>query len=452
MVISKYPPGPDRTVFQAILSTIRQQQDRLAYLIAINRAYGDIVHFHTGLRDIYLLVQPEYIHSVLVEQADKFYKTRPFKRALGKYLGQGLLVLDGDEHRRERRLAQPAFHHQRIEAYAAVMVSFTERLMARWRHGQTVDMAQEMMALTSSIVAKTLFDADVSHDAEVIGQSMAILQEATIIQFDPVRRLLMGLSPQQRRAENEAIRALDEIIFRIIDERRAAKIDKGDLLSMLLISAEADDQPSMQRVRDEVISLFLAGHETTANVLTWAWYLLALHPEVADKLHTEVASVLGGRAATAQDMAHLPYATMIIKETLRLYPSAWVITREAITEVEIGGYRLKAGSVAVISPYITHRHAAYYPDPLAFRPERFAAGAEQTLPRFAYFPFSGGPRVCIGQSFAMMEAVLILATIAQRFQLDLVPDQQIDIEPLITLRAKHGIRMTPVQLPNPVMA
>ncbi len=442
----RYPPGPDHNFFQAILSTIRQQQDRLGYLIDVARLYGDIYHFHTGLRHIYLLVHPDHVRSALVEQADRFYKTRPFKRALGKYLGQGLFVLDGDEHRRKRRLVQPAFHQQRIEAYAAVMVAFTQRLIERWNPGTDYDIAQEMMVLTSSIVAKTLFDADVSKDAETVGQAMAILQDAAIRQFHPVWRVLSMLPTRQHRREERAMQSLDSIIFRIIDERRASGVDKGDLLSMLLLAEDEEGgKNSVQQVHDEVISLFLAGHETTANLLTWVWYLLALHPEVENRLHQELAEVLGERPPEVRDVARLVYTGMIIKETLRLYPSAWIITREAIADVEIGGFTLRAGSVVVMSPYITHRHPRFYADPDQFQPERFAPGYEQSVPRFAYFPFSGGPRVCIGQSFAMLEASLILATIAQQYRLALVPNQRIEMEPLITLRARHGIHMVPVR-------
>jgi cytochrome P450 len=303
-----------------------------------------------------------------------------------------------------------------------------------------------MMALTSSIVAKTLFDADVSKDTDTVGQAMAILQDAAIKQFHPIWRVLSILPTRQRRQEARAMQALDTIIFRIIDERRVSGADKGDLLSMLLLAEDEDgSRKSTQQVRDEVISLFLAGHETTANLLTWTWYLLALHPEVADRLRQELAEVLGGHLPGVRDVARLPYTAMIIKEALRLYPSAWIITREAIADVEIGGYTLQAGSVVVISPYITHRHPRFYPDPGQFRPERFAPGYEQSLPRFAYFPFGGGPRICIGQSFAMLEASLILATIAQRYRLTLAPNQKIEMEPLITLRARHGIHMGPVR-------
>lgn len=439
----RYPPGPDHNLFQAVLSTVRQQRDRLAFLIDTARSYGDICHFHTGPRHVYLLVHPDYIHSALVEQADRFYKTRPFKRALGRFLGQGLLVLDGETHRRERRLTQPAFHHQRVEAYAAVMVEHTQRLLDHWRPGQTYDLSREMTGLTASIVAKTLFDADVSKDTRTIAQTMAILQDAAIRQFRPVLRMPTWIPTPQNRTEQQAMRALDEIIFRIIDERRVAQVDKGDLLSMLLLAEdEASTRKSIQQVRDEVISLFLAGHETTSNSLTWAWYLLAQHPLAAQRLHEELATVLGRRRPTFQDIERLPYTGMVIKETLRLFPPAWVITREAIDEVTIGGYPLRPGCVVVTSPYITHRLPAYYPDSEQFRPERFTPTAEQSRPRFAYFPFGGGPRICIGQSFAMMEATLILATIAQQYRLTLVPDQKIELEPLITLRPRYGMAMT----------
>ncbi len=438
----RFPPGPDHNVFQAVLSTLQQQRDRLAFLVAMAHRYGDICHFHTGARNIYLLVNPDYIHSALVEQADKFYKTRPFKRVFGRFLGQGLFVLEGNEHRRARRLTQPAFHYQRVAAYAGIMVEHTQRLIDRWTPGKEYDIAQEMMRLTLSIVARTLFDADVSGETQSVAEAMMILQDATMQQFRLAIHAPHWFPTAQNRKEQFAIKLLDEIIFRIIDERRSSGADKGDLLSMLLLTEDDEGgKNSIQQVRDELISMFLAGHETTANALTWAWYLLAQHPEVVSKLQRELDDVLSGHLPGAGDVDRLPYATMIIKETLRLYPPAWVITREAIADVTIAGYTLKEGSVVVTSPYITHRLPTYYTDPDQFRPERFTSGYEQSLPRSAYFPFGGGPRVCIGQSFAMMEAVLILATIAQQYRLKLVPRQEVEIEPLVTLRAKHGIRM-----------
>ncbi len=437
-----YPPGPDTNFYQAVRSTLRQQQNRLGFLIDVAQTYGDIVHFHTGLRHIYLLNHPDTIHTVLVEQADKFYKTRPFKRALGQFIGQGLLAIDGELHRRERRLAQPAFHHKRIEAYADIMVEHTLQVINQWHEGQRYSIDQEMMKITLGIVAKTLFNAEVAGDAETVGRSMTILQDAVTRYFRSLVHLPQWLPTPQNRREQQAIAALDRIILNIINQRRSSGEDKGDLLSMLLLAADEDgSQMSIQQVRDEVISLFVAGHETTANTLTWTWYLLGQHPDVLTKLWAEVDTVLNGRNPTLQDLTRLTYTAMVIHETLRLYPPAWVITREAIAPVEVGGYTLQPGNVVVTSPYITHRHPRYFPDPEQFRPERFAEGWEKTIPRFAYFPFSGGPRICIGQSFALMEATLILATIARQYQLELVPDQQIGLDPLVTLRAKHGIRV-----------
>jgi cytochrome P450 len=299
-----------------------------------------------------------------------------------------------------------------------------------------------MMKITLGIVAKTLFDAEVAQDAETVGQAMAILQDGVTRQFRSLVHLPGWLPTRQNRKEQRAINALDRIILHIINERQRSGEDKGDLLSMLLLAADEEgDKMSIQQVRDEVISLFLAGHETTANTLTWIWYLLSQHPAEATKLFAEVDTVLEGRAPTAQDMARLPYTTLIVKEGLRLYPPAWVITREAITETAIGGYRLKAGSVVVTSPYVTHRHPGYFAEPDQFRPERFSDDREKTLPRLVYFPFGGGPRICMGQSFALMEAVLILATIAQHYRLTLVPGHPVEMEPLVTLRARYGIRM-----------
>ncbi len=438
----RFPPGPDHTIFQAARSTLRQQRDRLGFLIDLAKTYGEICHFHTGLRDIYLVTHPDYVRAVLVEQADRFERTTAAKRAFSRYLGQGLLVLDGASHRHERRLAQPAFHQQRIEAYAEVMVRFTQRLMEGWQPGQERDVSLDMTRLTSAIVAKCLFDADVSGDGAEIARAMAVLQDMAVRQFLVFGALRTRLPGRKRWRAQNAVQFLDRMIYRMIDQRCAQGQDKGDLLSMLLLATDEEGaQNSIQQVRDEVISLFLAGHETTSNTLTWAWCLLSQDPECLARLHQELASVLGERAPTLPDIPRLVYSTMVIRETLRLYPPAWIIPRQAIVDTELGGYQLKAGSVVVTSPFITHRLSRYFPDPDVFRPERFASGYEQFLPRFAYFPFGGGPHTCIGQAFALQEAVLILATIAQRYRLDLVHPEHIKMEPLITLRPKHGIPM-----------
>jgi cytochrome P450 len=329
--------------------------------------------------------------------------------------------------------------------------------MDTWRDGQTYLIDREMMKITLAIVARTLFNADVSRDAEIVGEAMTTLQDAVIRQFSALIHLPNWMPTPQKRKERQAIQALDRIIYQIIHERIASGEDKGDLLSMLLLATDDDgSKMDIQQVRNEVISLFVAGHETTANTLTWIAYLLAQHPGVVAKLRDEVDTALGGRDAALQDIERLPYTGMIVKEGLRLYPPAWVITREAIADVNIGGYALKRGSVVVTSPYITHRHPRYFTEPEQFRPERFAEGGEKNWPHFAYFPFGGGPRICLGQSFALMEATLILATLTQHYEFSLVPNQQIDLEPLITLRARHGIRMTVTQRktmpPNPMMS
>ncbi|MBI1278404.1 MAG: cytochrome P450 [Anaerolineaceae bacterium] len=438
-----YPPGPDTNFVQAIRSTLRQQHDRLGFLIDMAQTYGDTVHFHTGLRHIYFLNHPDDIHTVFVEQADKFYKTRPVKQAFGKFMGQGLLASDGELHRRERRLAQPAFHHKRIEAYAEIMVEHTLRVMNQWCEGQVYAIDQEMMNITLGIVAQTLFNAEVAGDAETVGHSMTILQDGVIRYFRSLIHLPDWLPTPQNRREQQALAALDQIIAKIIHQRLATGEDKGDLLSMLLLAIDDDGSGmSIQQVRDEVISLFVAGHETTANTLTWTWYLLGQHPDAWAQLLTEVTTVLGGRNPTLQDVAQLPYTAMVIREALRLYPPVWVITREAIAPVEVAGYRLEQGNVVVTSPYVMHRDPRYFNDPEQFRPERFTDGWEKDIPRFAYFPFGGGPRICVGQSFALMEATLILATIVQRYQIELIPEQKVALDPLVTLRAKQGIQVT----------
>ena len=438
----RYPPGPDDNIVQALYSTYRQQRDRLGFLLDMAQRYGDIVHFRTGPRHIYLLNHPDLIHSALVEQASKVIHTRPHKRAFGRFLGQSLLVLDGELHRRERRLAQPAFRRQRIDAYASIMVEHARRAVNSWQPGQTLAIEQEMMRITLGIVAETLFSAEVSAEAATVGQAMVVLQEAVVHEFATLIHLPDWIPTPRKRREQQAIQALDGILYRIIEQRRESGEDKGDLLSMLLLARDEDgDHLSLQQLRDETISLFLAGHETTSNLLSWLWLLLAQHPPLLQRLVQEVDSVLDGRPPTLADIAQLPFTNSVIKEGLRLYPPVWLITREATEALALGGYSLEPGAVLVMCPYVTQRHPRYFPQPEVFRPQRFAE-FEATWPPFAYFPFGGGPHVCLGQSFAMMEATLILASIAQRYRLDLVPGQSIAVEPLISLRPGGHIWMT----------
>src|SRR5205085_7639304 len=356
----------------------------------------------------------------------------------------GLLTSEAEFHRRQRRLAQPAFHHKRSQAYATGMAEYGARHRERWQDGQTLDVAQEMMGLTLAIVGKTLFDADVEGEAKEIGRALSDIMHMFDRLTTPFPWLLELLPLPSNFRFARARARLDETIYRIINERRATGEDRGDLLSMLLLATDTEGDGtgmSDRQLRDEAMTIFLAGHETTANALTWTWYLLSQHPEVEARLHEEIATVLQGRLPTAEDFPRLRYAEMVLAEAMRLYPPAWAIGRRAIADYPIGEYTVPARAIVLMSPYVMHRTPRYYPEPFRFDPERWTAEAREARPKFAYFPFGGGPRVCIGEGFAWMEGVLLIATIAQAWQMRLAPGQQVAPQPMITLRAKNGIRM-----------
>jgi cytochrome P450 len=436
------PPGPKGHLLGG---NVREYaRDPLGFLSRCVREYGDVVELRFMGQTIYLLSDPGLIEYILVENNRNFTKTRILKRNR-RLLGEGLLTSEGEFWRRQRRLAQPAFHRKRVAAYGEVMAAFAERSLEAWRDGQTIDVHEEMMHLTLEIVAKCLFDADVGARATDVARAMKVALE----DFSSQRRLIRIPksipTPHNIRFEMAA-RRLDEVVGTIIENRRKSEEDWGDLLSMLMLAEdESGERMTDKQLRDEVMTLFLAGHETTANALSWTFWLLSLNPQVEHELAEELARVLGGRPPTISDLPDLPYAERIVKESMRLYPPAWVVGREATAECEVGGYQMAAGTTALMSQWVMHRDPRYHEDPQRFDPDRWIAGYEEVLPRFVYFPFGGGSRQCIGASFAMTEARLILATVAQRFEMELAPGQRVEPYPSITLRPKKGIRMTLVE-------
>jgi cytochrome P450 len=341
-------------------------------------------------------------------------------------------------------LVQPAFHRQRVAAHGVVTAEHAARARQRWQDGETLDIAQEMMRLTLTIVGKTLFDADVERGASEIGAALTKIMEGWPRLMSPFYQVLNRLPLPGNRRAREGQEFLDATILRMINERRASGEDRGDLLSMLLLAQDEEGDGSGmtdKQVRDESLTLFLAGHETTANALTWTWYLLSQHPAVETKLHAEIDAVLVGRLPTADDVPQLPYTRMVLAEAMRLYPPAWVIGRRALDNYEIPPYQIPANSLLLLSPYVMHRDPRYYVNPDVFDPQRWTPEAQAQRPKYAYFPFGGGPRQCIGEAFAWMEGVLLIATLAQRWRLRLVPGHPVVPQPLITLRAKHGMRM-----------
>jgi cytochrome P450 len=435
-------PGP-RTFWPGA-NVFYFRREPLKFLTRISREYGDVVRFKVGPQRVFLLNHPDHVRDVLVTHHERFHKGRALKRAK-RLLGESLLTSEGEFHRRQRRLALPAFHRQRINSYGSVMVEYAERVGARWREGETLDVSSEMMRLTLAVVGKTLFDADVESDADEVGAALTEVMELFDFLMLPFAELLekLPLPPQRRFMRARA--ALDSVVYRIIEERRRSGGDRGDLLSMLLLAVDEEgDRTGMtnEQLRDETMTLFLAGHETTANALTWTWHLLAQNPEAERRLHEELDTVLeGGRAPTAEDFAALRYTEMVVAESMRLYPPAWAIGRLAIEEHEVAGYRIPRGSLVLVCQYVMHRDPRFFPDPERFDPDRWTAEARAARPQFSYFPFGGGPRRCIGEGFAWTEAVLMLATLARRWRLRPAPGAKVEAHPRITLRPKGAVPM-----------
>lgn len=430
-----------------LASLLAIRRHRLEFITRLKREHGDLVRFQLGPQTVWLLSHPDYIRDVLVVSQKKFMKGRGLQMAK-RLLGDGLLTSEGEFHLRQRRLVQPAFHRQRVAAYATTMVDYAVKTRERWAQqpaGQSLDMAQEMMRLTLAIAGRTLFDADVENEAAEVGQALTDTMDMFGRVTTPFAGLIARLPLPSNRRFERAKQKLDSIVYRIISERRASGEDRGDLLSMLLLAQDDEGgtgRMTDQQVRDEAMTIFLAGHETTANALTWTWYLLSQHPDVEAKLHAELNSVLADRLPTFADVAKLKYTEMVFAESMRLYPPAWLLGRRALAEHEIAGHKIARGDIVLMSQYVVQRDERWFPAPERFDPERWTPEAKEARPKFSYFPFGGGTRTCIGEAFAWMEASLVIATLSQRWKLRLAPDCQVALHPLVTLRPKHGMQMT----------
>jgi cytochrome P450 len=437
-------PGGD-----LILGSARElQRDTLQYIQTL-AAIGDVVRYRFVVWPTLFLNHPDHIKHVLQENNRNYNKDVPSNRLLKTVLGTGLLTNDGVSWLHRRRLIQPAFHRQRIAAFGDLMTMAATEMLNRWdarpESAAWLDAANEMMGLTLRVVGLALFGADMSGEVDTVGRSFITINNfMTRAMYQPLV-MLPGVPVRGKRQFWAARRQLDHIVYQIIAERRSENADRDDLLSVLLHARDEETGESMNdlQVHDEVITLLLAGHETTAVALTWTWHLLSTHPDVERRLQAELSSVLGGRAPAPDDLPHLSYTRMVIEEAMRLYPPVWAILRRAIDDDEIGPYRVPAGTSIFISPYAMHRHPAFWDDPETFDPDRFSPERSAGRPHFAYVPFGGGPRQCIGNTFAVTEAQLILATVAQRYQLRTVPAHTVKANPLITLRPQGGL---PVRL------
>jgi cytochrome P450 len=436
------PPGPKP---KGVIGNLPMADpNALARFTEWAHQYGDIFHYRVFHRHVYFINHPDLIKEVLITQAPNFIKGDAV-RANRRIFGNGLLANEGASWLRQRRLIQPAFHRSHIEAYAGIMVRYTERMLAGWHDGDARDIHQDMMRLTLEIVSMALFSVEIAPEKDRVALALDDLMELSIglrvLLPAPFRRF----PTRKNRRYEAANRQLDEVVYSLIRERQAnpgfaSRHGFEDLLGLLLQARYEDGAPMPdEQLRDEVMTLLLAGHETTAVSLSWLWMLLSEYPEAEQTLHAELDTVLQGRSPTMQDLARLPYTDCVVKEALRLYPPAWATVRTATKDCEIAGYRVPAGCPVLMSQWIMHRDARYYDQPNSFLPERWLGERCRTAPRFAYFPFGGGPRMCIGASFAQTEAALVLATIAQQYRMRVTATQPIEPVPSITLRPRHGV-------------
>jgi len=438
--IDRVPPGPKGVPFLGSLFAFRR--DPVGFLVETGERYGDVVRYVLGGKYVYFFRHPEQVKEILVTKQHDFAKGRGLEWAK-RFLGEGLLTSEGEQHRRQRRLTQPAFHRQRIASYATVMAELTARRRAGWRPGETIDLSSEMMALTMAIAGKTLFDSDVEREAPEISAALTQMVALFPRYAMPFGGLIELLPLKSNRDFARSRERLDATIYRIIAERRQSGRDHGDLLSTLMAARDEEDGTGMSDVqlRDEVMTLFLAGHETTATALAWTFYCLSENPAAEASLHEEVDRVLAGRLPTFEDLPQLAVTERVFAESMRLYPPAWAFGRRSLREVQIGEYTIPGNTYVVLSPLVGHRDARFFPDPLRFDPDRFLPEARAERAKFAYFPFGGGARQCIGESFAWMEGALLIASIAQRFKLRLAPEARVEMQPLVTLRPRYGMKM-----------
>lgn len=439
MSIITHPPGPRGNFLTGNLLEFRR--DPLGFLTMCARNYGPIVRLRFARIPACLINEPNYIKDVLVTNHRNFIKAKPL-RAHKRVFGNGLLTSEGDSWMRQRRVAQPAFHRKRIAAYGEVMVAYTVQMLDAWQEGDVRDIHEDMKSLTLAIVGKSFFNAAVTGEAATLGTALKAVME----QYEARRGLSRFIPEAMPTPTNlryrSAVRHLDEIIYSIINQRRTSGEDFGDLLSILLSTRDEDgSQMTDKQLRDEAMTLFLGGYDTPALALSWVFYLLSQNPQVEKKLVEELRTVLPGRAPNVEDLPKLCYTDLVVREGMRLYPPAWIISREALEDCNIGGYRVHAGTQIIMSQWVTHRDPRYFPNPEEFIPARWADDIVKSLPDYAYFPFGGGPRICIGSSFAMMETVLLVATILQKFRLSLAPGFSVIPWPSLTLRPKSGIRM-----------
>jgi len=437
----RFPPGFERNLLWFAWRKFRPANPILLFQ-HLAREYGDIAHYKIGWNHIVFLNHPDYIREVLVVQNDNFIKERTVRRTK-MLLGEGLITAEGAQHRLQRQVAQPAFHRQRIPEYASTMVEEAVRTRDLWREGEQRDIAIDMMHLTLNVVAKTLFATDLGDEVkELAGAINRIMGLYNFLVMLPAAEWLVHMRPPGLAAFVRARQRIDAVVYRMIEAHRRQGSDGRSLLDLMLTASPDHSPASEQSLRDQVITIFLAGYETVANALSWTWYLLSQNPDREQRLHNEIDRELQGRKPTFDDVPRLRYVEMVLAESMRLYPPAWAMGRYALKDFRLGEFFLPAKTTVLMSQFVTHRDPRFFPDPLRFDPERFTPEAKARRTKFTYFPFGAGFRQCIGESSAWMEGVLLLATIAQKWKFRLISGHRIEPEPLITLRPKYGMRMT----------
>jgi cytochrome P450 len=465
-VVTKFPPGPTYKMPGKLLRQFIH--DPINTLSTIARKYGDISYFKLGSERVYLINNPDYIEKVLIYDEHNFKKGKRLQTAKA-ILGEGLVTSEGEFHNHQRRLIQPIFHPKQIMIYSNIMIEYAVRMCNRWKGGTIVDISEEMMRLTLGIICKSVLNYDVESEAQEVGKALTTVRNYSKRLQSPIGHVLnkIPILPAPKRAR-EARKKLDSLVYGLITDRRQHEESDNnrrynDLLSRLMQAQESntadhvshngvsststsptsgfDGKMSDKQVRDEVMTIFIAGHETTSNALTWTFYLLSQYPNVEIKLHDEIELVLENRIPAADDIPKLRYTEMVLRESMRLYPPVWTMGRHVENDYSVGEYTIPAGSSILMSQYVMHHDPKYYEKPEEFNPDRWTDDFKTHLPRFSYFPFGGGMRGCIGEPFAWMEGVLIIATVAQEWSMRLVPSQRIKLDPAITLRSKYGMKM-----------
>jgi cytochrome P450 len=436
----RFPPGFQRNLLWFAFRRFRPANP-IHLFQHLAEEYGDIAHYKIGWNHIVFLNHPDYIREVLVVQNDNFIKERTVQRTK-MLLGEGMITSEGAQHRTQRQVAQPAFHRQRIPQYASTMVREAARVRDGWRHGEQRDIAIDMMHLTLNVVAQTLFATDLRGEVDELADAInRIMGLYNFLVMLPAAEWLVHVRPPGLAAFVRARKRIDAVVYRMIAAHRQRSSHGSSLLDLMLAASPDQDAASEQTLRDQVITVFLAGYETVANALSWTWYLLLQNSEWERRLHDEIDRELRGCLPTYDDVPRLRYAEMVLAESMRLYPPAWAMGRHARADFRLGEFLLPAKTTVLMSQFITHRDARFFPDPLRFDPGRFTPEAKARRTKLTYFPFGAGVRQCIGESFAWMEGVLLLATLAQKWKLRLVPGHRVEPEPLITLRPKYGMRM-----------